>query len=264
MKAGLAAAMVAVASLPVMAGDVVVAAVCDEEVGGEGTRALLRSGRRFDAAIVTEPTELGVAVAHKGFVGFELTTRGQAAHGSMPELGVDAILKMGHVLVALDALNARLRDAPPHHLLGTASLHASLIDGGQEFSSYPERCSVKGELRTLPGTSVTEVQSELLDAIARSDVDAELEVLFQGAPFEIESDAEIVQLVAAHAGTEITGVPYWADSAQLAAAGIPTAIFGPSGAGAHAAEEWVDLASVERVREVIAAVAIEFCGQPHD
>src|SRR4051794_35585940 len=88
MKAGLAAAMVAAASLPDLAGDVVVAAVCDEEAGGEGTRALLRSGRQFDTAVVTEPTDLAVAVAHKGFFGFEITTRGRAAHGSMPELGI--------------------------------------------------------------------------------------------------------------------------------------------------------------------------------
>ena len=153
MKAGLAAAMVTVASLRGLAGDVVLAAVIDEEAGGAGTRALLDSGFRADAAIVPEPTGLDVAVAHKGFVGFEIETLGRAAHGSRPERGIDAIARMGPVLTELAILAEGLRLGPAHPLLGTSSVHASLIEGGQEFSSYPERCVVTGEWRTLPGES---------------------------------------------------------------------------------------------------------------
>jgi acetylornithine deacetylase len=258
MKSGLAAAMVAAASVRGLDGDVVVAAVCDEEAGGAGTKALVQSRRHFDGAIVTEPTELGVAIAHKGFVGFEITTAGRAAHGSMPELGVDAILHMGPILVELDALDGRLRAEPGHPLLGTASLHASLIEGGQEFSSYPEHCALTGEWRTLPGSDA--VDEQLRQAIARSGVDARLRLLFRGEPFEIAADAELVQLVCRHAQSDPVGMPYWADSAQLAAAGVPTVLFGPSGTGAHAAEEWVDLASAQRVCDVLIAVASEFCG----
>lgn len=259
MKAGLAAAMLAAASARGLAGDVVIAAVVDEEAAASGTKALLASGLRADAAIVTEPTELNVAIAHKGFVGFEIETAGRAAHGSRPERGIDAIARIGPVLVELSAFAEQLRSAPGHPLLGPGSLHTSLIEGGQEYSSYPERCLLTGEWRTLPGQSPAEVETELLELLARSGVDAELRLLFTGDPFETAEAEEIVQLVHGHAGTAIVGVPYWADSALLAAAGIPTVLFGPRGGGEHEIVEWVELASVERLREVLLATARDFC-----
>jgi acetylornithine deacetylase len=259
MKGGLAAAMLAAASVRGLAGDVVVAAVIDEEAAASGTKALLASGVRADAAIVTEPTELDVAIAHKGFVGFELETTGRAAHGSRPDRGIDAIARMGPVLVELAALVDRLGAMPGHPLLGPASLHTSLIEGGQEFSSYPERCLLTGEWRTLPGQSPSDVEEELLAAIARSGVGAELRLLFTGDPFETSEDEEIVQIVHRHAGTAIVGVPFWADSALLGAAGVPTVLLGPCGGGEHEVVEWVELASVERLRDVLVKTAEDFC-----
>jgi acetylornithine deacetylase len=258
MKAGLAAAMSAAAAVRDLAGDVVVAAVCDEEAGSLGTRALLGDAARFDAAIVTEPTDLRIAVAHKGYAGFEIETAGRAAHGSRPEEGVDAILAMGPVMVELRGLDDRLQGGRRHPLLGTESLHASLIEGGQEFSTYPERCLLSGEWRTLPGG--TDVEAALRDAVARSGVEAEVRLAHTGEPFEAQTEHEIVRLLESHAGGGLIGLPYWADSALLAGAGIPTVLFGPSGAGPHARVEWVDLASVERVRDVLVAVGGEFCG----
>ncbi len=163
MKGSLAAilAVAAEAKKRGLRGDVVVAAVADEEVASIGTESLVASGRRFDAAVVAEPTELDVAIAHKGFAGFEIETRGRAAHGSRPDLGEDAIVRMGPVLVRLDELSARLLANQTHPLLGSGSIHASLIEGGQEFSSYPERCLLTGERRTLPGESLEDVEREL-------------------------------------------------------------------------------------------------------
>jgi acetylornithine deacetylase len=258
-KGGLAAAMVAIAAVRDLAGDVVLAAVADEEAGGLGTRAVIAE-RRADAAIVIEPTELQVAVAHKGFAGFELVTRGRAAHGSRPERGVDAIAAMGPILVELAALAEELRRREPHPLLGTGSVHASQIEGGQEFSSYPERCRLTGERRTLPGESAADIELELRRLVERSGVEAELRLLFAGDAFEAAVDEEIVALVHRHAGTALVGVPYWADSALLARAGIPTVLIGPAGGGEHSNREWVDLPSVERLAEILVAVAADFCG----
>ena len=255
MKAGLAAVMDAVVALLDVAGHVVAAAVCDEEAGGSGTRALLHAGERFDAAIVTEPTDLDVAIAHKGFVGFEVETRGRAAHGSRPDLGIDAILKMGPVLSELDELDQRMQAGRRHPLLGAASLHASLIEGGQEASTYPERCRLIGECRTLPGD---DAPAELQAAIVRSGVDAQLRVTHAGPAFEVDPGGEIVRVLERHARAPLVGAEYWADSALLSAAGIPTVLFGPRGAGAHAAEEFVELPSVARVRDVLVSTAREF------
>jgi acetylornithine deacetylase len=258
MKGGLAASLVVAAEARRrgLRGDVVVAGVADEEVASLGTEALVASGRRWDAAVVTEPTELDVAVAHKGFVGFEIETRGVAAHGSRPHLGEDAIARMGPVLVALDDLAGRLLANPTHPLLGSGSIHASLIEGGQEFSSYPEQCLLTGERRTIPGESTEDVERELAEIAG----EWEYRLGVSRQPFEVDEEEEIVQLVRRHAGTELVGVSFWADSALVAGSGVPTVVFGPHGEGAHAAVEWVDLASVERCAEVLLAVAEEFCG----
>jgi acetylornithine deacetylase len=259
MKAGLAAIMLAGADAAQagLAGDVIVTAVCDEEVASIGT-ARVAERYRADAAIVSEPTEMRLALAHKGFVGFEIEAKGRAAHGSRPDLGVDAIARMGRVLVGIEELDRRLRAEPTHPLLGSGSLHASVIEGGQEFSSYPERCLLKGERRTIPGESDAHVKGELRELLG--EVDGEVRVVVTREPFETAEDAPIAELVARHAGgPEVVGVPFWADSALLSAAGIPTVVFGPAGEGAHAVEEWVDLASAERCAEIYAAAARELC-----
>jgi acetylornithine deacetylase len=226
---------------------------------------------RADAAIVTEPTETQLAIAHRGFVHLEIETQGRAAHGSRPHLGIDAIAKMGRVLVGIEELDARLRSNPTHRYVGSGSLHASLIDGGQEFSSYPARCVLQAERRTIPGETVAFVEDEVAEIVTHAGADdpdfsAEVRVLGSREPFEVAEDEAIVRTVRRHAttvlGTEpdIVGVSYWADSALLAAAGIPTVLFGPRGEGAHAEVEWVDVASLEQCVEIYVAVATEICG----
>jgi acetylornithine deacetylase len=266
MKASLAAIMLAgrEAADAGLRGDVIVTAVADEEVGSIGTEAVLR---RFgaDAAIVTEPTAERVGVAHKGFVAFEIETVGRAAHGSRPDVGVDAIAKMGHVLVGLEALDETLRASQTHPLLGSGSVHASVVAGGQEFSSYPERCLLQAERRTIPGETVVRAEQEirmLIEELAAGDPQfvGSSRAVFSREPFEIDESEPIVELVSRQAGgAQRGGEAFWADSALLAAAGIPTVLFGPAGDGAHAAVEWVDLTSAQRCREVYAAVAAELC-----
>jgi acetylornithine deacetylase len=272
MKGSLAACMLvtAGASRRALRGDVILTAVADEEVASVGTEAVA-SSLQADAAIVTEPTDMRVAVAHRGFVHLEIETVGRAAPGSRPDLGVDAIAKMGHVLVGIEELDRRLRSQRTHELLGSGSVHASLIEGGQEYSTYPARCVVQAERRTVPGESVELAVGEIqriLDATVVSDPD------FQGAvralasrePFEVDVSEEVVVAVRRSASAvtgvepEVVGVSFWADSALLAAAGIPTVVFGPRGEGLHSEVEWVDVASLEDCVEIYGAVAAELCG----
>jgi acetylornithine deacetylase len=260
MKASLAAIMLAAAEAVRrrLRGDVLITAVVDEEVASIGTEAVARR-YRADGAIVSEPTEMRVAVAHKGFVAFEIETKGFAAHGSRPDLGVDAIAHMGEALVRLRELDRRLRAKPSHPLLASGSLHASVIEGGQEYSSYPERCLLQAERRTVPGESLEHVEGEIRDLLG--DLDGTTRVVLARPPFEVDEDESIVELVRRHAGDgEVVGVPFWADSALLAGTGTPTVLFGPSGEGAHAVVECVDLPAAERCLEIYLAVAEEFCG----
>ena len=270
MKGGLAACMLAGAAAVGAGwrGDVIVTAVADEEHASEGVQAVLR---RYgaDACVVTEPTHLRAVVAHKGFVWAELETRGRAAHGSRPDLGVDAIAGMGAVLSGIGALQAAL-GARPHPRLGPASLHASLIDGGQELSSYPERCVLAVERRTLPGERLADVERELEGLLARArEADprlaTELRVGLAREPFEVDPQAAIVQLLLTAgqsvlgAEPEVVGDHPWMDAAFTAAAGIPTVVFGPGGAGAHAVEEYGDIASVRQCADVLIETARRLC-----
>jgi acetylornithine deacetylase len=255
MKGALAAILVAAAAVRDLRGDVIVTAVADEELASIGTEAVLERVRA-DAAIVPEPTDLQLAVAHRGFVGFELETHGVAAHGSRPDLGVDAIVKMGHVLVALDQLGERLSSGARHPLAGTGSVHASLIEGGQELSSFPARCLLTGERRTIPGETVADVEQELRTLAS----DLTVRVIAHRDPYEAPADHAFVDLVARVTGTQgLVGAPFWTDAALIAAAGIPTVLYGPFGEGAHAEVEWVDVSSLGRLRDVIVRTAAEWC-----
>jgi acetylornithine deacetylase len=265
MKSGVAACMLAAERLARerLAGDVIVTAVADEEYASIGTQSVLRRWRA-DAAIVTEPTSLRVCVAHKGFVWAELETRGRAAHGSRPAEGIDAIARMAPALGRLAELQAALDSAPGHELVGPGSVHASLIEGGQELSSYPARCVLSLERRTEPSESADDFRSEC-EALVDGIEDAEVRMGLVRPPFSVDPEADVVGAVkrAAAAVTgrpaEVYGESYWMDAALIQAAGIPTVVFGPHGQGAHAVEEWVDLASVEACADGLVAAGRELC-----
>ena len=169
MKGGLAACMLAAAEARKLGlrGDVILQAVVDEEYASIGTQALAPK-YKADGAIVAEFTELRMILAHKGFVWLEVETIGKAAHGSRPDLGVDAIVKMGRVLAALENLDNTLRLKPVHPLLWSGSVHASLIKGGRELSSYPEQCILSVERRTIPGETPRTAKEELAGIVRRA------------------------------------------------------------------------------------------------
>jgi len=273
MKGSLAAIMIAAGKVRQLglAGDVIVTAVADEEVASLGTSAVLE---RFhaDAAIVTEPTELRLCLAHKGFAWLDVETRGVAAHGSRPQDGIDAIGRMGRILTGLVNLDRRLRLGAGHRLLGRGSVHASLIEGGQEWSTYPARCAVKVERRTVPGEDGAKALKEMeaLIEIAREDspnLEASAKLVLERAPSELAGDHPVALAVARAAretlgrDAEAIGASYWMDMALTNEAGIPTVAFGPGGEGEHADVEWVAIASLETCVEVYVRAAETLCGR---
>ena len=274
MKASLAASLGAVKALNQarigLSGDLLLAAVADEEYASLGTSDLLNYVTT-DGAIVTEPTQLQICVAHKGFIWLEVETIGKAAHGSRVDLGIDANMKMGRFLAKLSMLEEALRKQPSHPLLGSASLHAATLAGGTELSAYAARCRLGIERRTLPGEDSQVASAEIraiLEDLEREDPQFKwrLKTLLGRDPFEVRPDCRIVQVVKSAAAEVCDGTPEligdhpWMDSALLSAAGIETVVIGPSGGGAHSAEEWVDLESVEKLAAILAQSAIQYCG----
>jgi acetylornithine deacetylase/succinyl-diaminopimelate desuccinylase family protein len=264
MKGGVAAMMSAAARVAerggLAAGRLVVAAVVDEEHSSIGADALVKTWTA-DAAIVTEPTDLAIAVGHKGFAWVGVTVEGKAAHGSRPAEGQDAILRLGRVLTRLEALDSTLQARPPHPLVGTGSLHASIIAGGHELSSYPDRATLQLERRILPtepeSTAIDEVRA-ILDAIHREDTTfrGTADAMFSRPAYEVPPDHELPRALAeavTRAGTppRITGASFWTDAAVLGHAGIPSILFGPGGAGLHSTEEYVNVADVTMCRDAL-------------
>ncbi len=269
LGAMLAAAKALIESGTPLAGDVLIAAVADEEYQSLGTRHLLKEYRTH-GAIVTEPTNLGLSLAHKGFAWYQVKTLGRAAHGSRPKEGVDAILHMGRFLNRLDMLGQDLLRRPAHPLLGSPSLHASLIQGGTAWSVYPADCEVKIERRTLPNEDFVNVAGEirsLLEVCSAGDASfkAQLTEMYRGSAFEIQPEAHIVQVVSEAMQSvlgkppEITGATFWTDAALLAEAGIESVLLGPVGSGLHAAEEWVDLESLVQLADILVRAARSYC-----
>lgn len=272
MKGGVAAMIDAVRVVAegggLDAGEVIVACVVDEEHSSIGADALVTRWRA-DACVVTEPTDLDIAICHKGFAWSEIVTTGKAAHGSRPADGVDAIVRMGRVLVELGALDAALQAGARHPRLGSASLHASTVQGGHELSSYPDRCALQLERRTIPGEAAGVLDREveaILARLAAADPTfrATATPLFSRPPYEIDPAHPLPGLLtgtarAAGCRADTIGMSFWTDAAVLGDAGIPSVVFGPTGAGLHSLEEWVDLGSVRQCRDALAGLVREWC-----
>jgi len=250
-------------------GDVVIAAVADEEYGSLGTADLIRH-IRTDAAIVTEPTAVQICLAHKGYLWIEVETRGRAAHGSRFEQGIDANMRMGRFLAQLDNLERDLRLRPPHPLVGPPSLHAATIHGGEGLSTYSASCKLQIERRTIPGETEAQAVAELQQIADRlnsadSTFQATIRPFFVRDPFEISKEASIVRALDRATAKTLGRAPGymgdtpWMDAALLQSAGIETVVIGPAGGGAHAAVEWVELESVAQVAAILAEVALDYC-----
>ena len=273
MKAGVAAQIMAVQTLLEaqieLKGDVILTLVADEEYASMGTEAIVNE-YRADAAIICEPTDLDIVIAHKGFAWIKIEIFGHAAHGSLPHRGIDAIVKAGKVLTAIEHLARTHLTRKTHPLLGSPSIHASLIRGGTELSTYPDYCKIELERRNLPAEDrqmvTAEIQGLLQDIQSQDDqFKADFDVFFFRPAYEISPDEPIVQTLSRacqsihQQAPKYEGMWAWLDSAILAQAGIPTVIFGPSGDGLHAAVEYVAFDSVVTTTETLVQTIIDFC-----
>jgi len=250
-------------------GDLIFAAVADEEDQSLGTMDLIKH-HTADAAVVTEPTNLKLVLAHRGLTWYEVETLGKAAHGSRYQEGIDAITHMGRFLAKLDLLAQDLLERKPHPLAGPPSLHAALIQGGTDNCTYAAHCKVNIDRRTIPGETEDQVARELqqiIDDLKKMDpsFQAKVRPLIVREPLGTSSDTEIARVLSRaftkQAGEEpiISGAGYWSDAALLAEAGMDAVLLGPMGKGLHSTEEWVDLESVYTLSRVLAETAALFC-----
>jgi acetylornithine deacetylase len=273
MKGGIAAMIHAAESVlhgnGLSCGRLIVATVADEEYASAGAEALV-ARLHADAAVITEPTDLAVGVAHKGFSAAEVVMHGRAAHGSRPAEGRDAILRMGRVLAKLEAEDRKLQGLPAHPLLGTGSLHASSIEGGGELSSYPASCRMQFERRTLPGEPLTAAEDDLrriMDELRADDpeLSADVRLLLARPPYALDPSHPLALAMLracdrAGCPARHEGLSFWTDAAILGGRGIATVLFGPGGAGLHGRVEYVRVDHLTRCRDALVHVVRAWCG----
>lgn len=274
MKAGLAAILAATKRLTEEGPrpNLIVAMTADEEHASLGMYALADSSPSADLAIVTEPTRLAVMPAHKGFLWVRAVFMGRAAHGSRPDLGIDAIRHAALYVSALDDYGEQLTSRPAHPLLKHGSVHAGTIQGGSAASVYPDACEVVLERRTMPGERPEEVVQEfqrILDELSEreGDLSASLEQMLERPGTEVPEDSRLVQGLL-KAGQEhgippaVEGMTAWVDAALLNEIGIPAVCYGPGDiAQAHSADEWVELAQIEKCADVLESFARDLVTQ---
>jgi len=230
---------------------IVFAGLVDEENQQMGSRALTQSGFRADLGIVGEPTQLEVITAHKGDVWARIETRGKAAHGARPELGINAVRAMAKVVELLEGPYAdHLARRPSHRLLGRPTINVGMIRGGSQPNIVPDRCVIEIDRRTVPGETEASAKREILRFLQTQGVRAKL-VDMKGVtapPLETDPSLPWVQAFLAATGRKRTlGVTYFCDAAILALGGTPCVVFGPGNiAQAHTAREWISIASLER------------------
>lgn len=236
--------------------EIIFAGLVDEEFAQAGSRALAASGLKADLAIVGEPTRTQVVTAHKGTLWLQLTTRGKAAHGARPELGRNAVHAMARIVDALETDYAKQLRQRRHPLLGSGTINVGTIVGGTQPNIVPAHCAISIDRRTLPGETAASIRREISDLLAKKKLKVSFSNEKTGPCLALETrpDLPLVRQFLRSAGQrKPLGVHFFCDAAVLAAAGIPSVVFGPGDiAQAHTADEWIALTSLERAQGLLA------------
>ena len=220
---------------------------------------------KADFAGGAEPTNLNIVNAHKGVVRWNVLTAGRSCHSSTPEQGVNAIYRMGRVLVGIDQYAQHLRQTTIDPLLGPATMSVGVIHGGVGVNTVPDRCRIEIDRRVVSGEKPADAPGQLLEFLqANPCIDFPIEMtepwIREPALSPIGSE-EIQKLLGAAIDAErgkhkVHAVPYGTDAATLAWSGTPSVIFGPGDiAKAHTVDEWVPLDEVEQASNILYRLA---------
>ena len=272
VKAGGAVMLTAFARLvkekPAGSARVTMAFTVDEENGGLGVSALMKSGLRADYAIVAEPTLLNIVNAHKGVARFSLETTGRACHSSRPEDGVSAVYRMARLLLGVEAYFEKLRALPADPVLGPRTISVGRVTGGVSPNTVPDFCRADVDRRLLPGETFESATADLeafLRALPGVDFPFTLKQNSPGcSPLAPEPSVELVKRLGAAIDSvvgkhTVHSVPFGTDASRIAVTGVPAVVFGPGDiAQAHTKDEWIDLAQLEPAAEILFRFA---CGK---
>lgn len=251
-----------------LANDLVLCAAVDEEHEYQGLRAFLELDMPFAGAVIGEPTEMGIVIAHKGCSRFAVHTHGVAAHSSMPEKGNSAIYQMMEVLRFIrEQVEPELAERA-HPLCGKPTIAVGTIVGGTQINIVPESCVIQVDRRIIPGEFADETMLQFEDQLRAfttgKGVDFSIEPLLLDWALDTPAHTGIVQyarLAAESLGlpSALIGVPYGSDASKVLRKGIPSIVYGPGSiAQAHSREEWVPVEEVGQAAEFYLHLAQTF------
>ena len=235
--------------------EVIFAGLVDEESGQAGSRALAASKLRADLAIVGEPTALRVVTAHKGVLWLQLETRGRAAHGAKPELGVNAVHAMARIVDVLETTYAAQLRRRKHPLLGHPTINVGSFEGGTQPNIVPAQCTIAIDRRTLPLETDVQVLREIQEVLRKKNLSAEITSLQSAACLPLETSSKLPLVESFLRGIRqkgLVGVDYFSDAGVLAESGIPSVVFGPGDiAQAHTPDEWIEVRQLDQAKDML-------------
>jgi len=269
MKGGIAATVTAIRRIVdsgiKLQGDIVFAAAAGEETDSCGAKRIISDQSQLPESVgvvIPEPTDFAIVTAHRGMLWLQVTTKGKAAHGSTPQLGVNAIISMRSVL---DELENYEIPAEPHKLLGECSMSVNTIMGGKALNVVPDKCSIGIDIRTLPKQNHQDIITDLEKIFAKLKsqnprFDAEVSVVRQVQPLETDCGCDFVKDFCSAVGTsETTAVGFTTDGPYFASLGAPVVIFGPGKPQlCHKPDEYIEIRDVEKAVEYYKNIILKF------
>jgi acetylornithine deacetylase/succinyl-diaminopimelate desuccinylase-like protein len=235
--------------------EIIFVGLVDEENAQAGSRALVRTKLRADLAIVGEPTELRVVTAHKGTFWLKMETHGQAAHGSRPELGVNAVHEMARIVHLLETDYAKQLRRQRHPVLGIPTINVGSISGGTQANIVPDYCSIMVDRRTLPGEKDHRIRAGIQSLLRAKGLKANIHPLREDPWLPLDTNVKlplVAQFFKIARQTKPAGVNFFSDASVLSQGGIPSVLFGPGDiAYAHTTDEWVDTKSLDRAEAML-------------
>jgi len=269
MKGGITAIVTAVRQLVdsgvKLNGDIILFAAAGEETDSCGASRFIHNWdglTKLAGVVVTETTDFQIVTAHRGMLWLNITTRGKTAHGSMPELGINAIASMRMVLDELKGYKIQFK---PHKLLGRCSMSINIISGGQAINVVPDRCSIGIDIRTLPKQNHQEIIADFEKMLAKlkrknTKFDAQVSVIREIGALETDESCDFVRDFCSVVGISQTkAVGFTTDGPYFASLGAPVVIFGPGKPElCHKEDEYIDIADVERGVEYYKNIILKF------
>ena len=270
MKGGIVAILTAITQIveagTKLEGDIILVAAAGEETDSCGAKRFITSYkdklRTLAGVIIPEPTDFDVVTAHRGILWLKVTTKGKAAHGSTPQLGVNAITSMKAVLDELENYKIVFE---PHELLGGCSMSVNTISGGEAMNVVPDKCSIGIDIRTVPGQNHQDIVEDLQKIFARlkqksPQFDAEVSIVREVEALETDSNCNFVKEFCSAVGIGQTkAVGFTTDGPHFAALGAPVVVFGPGKSEVcHKPDEYIEISDIEKAAEYYKNIILRF------